>query len=64
MNLKKNPEPLKMTNCSTKPWTKIAVDFFGPLPDGSEVLVIKDSFKNGYSTRSEIDKLRKSVASN
>ena len=43
MNLKKNPEPLKMTNCSTKPWTKIAVDFFGPLTDGSEVLVIKDT---------------------
>ena len=43
MNTKKNPEPLKMTKCTTKPWTNLAVDFFGPLPDGSEIMILKDT---------------------
>jgi hypothetical protein len=43
MNTKTNPEPLKMTDCDTQPWTKIAADFFGPLPDGSEILILKDT---------------------
>jgi hypothetical protein len=43
MNMKTNPEPLKMTDCDTQPWTKIAADFFGPLPDGSEILILKDT---------------------
>jgi transposase InsO family protein len=43
MNTKKNPEPLKMTKCTTKPWTNLVVDFFGPLPDGSEIMILKDT---------------------
>ena len=32
MNTKKNPEPLKMTKCTTKPWTNLAVDFLDHCP--------------------------------
>jgi len=42
MNIKKRPEPLKMTVCTDKPWSNLAADFFGPMPDGSELLVLKD----------------------
>jgi len=42
MNAPKRPEPLKMSTYATKPWQKVDADFYGPLPDGSEVLIMKD----------------------
>ena len=42
MNTRTRPEPLKMTECTTKPWKKLAVDFYGPPPSNTEVIIIKD----------------------
>ena len=37
-----NPQPLKMSIWPDKPWVNLAMDFYGPLPNGNELLVIMD----------------------
>ena len=37
-----NPQPLKMSVMPEEPWTNLAMDFYGPLPNGCELMVVMD----------------------
>ena len=40
-----NPEPMKITPTEDKPWTSIAIDFYGPVPrTGQYLLVVIDTY--------------------
>jgi hypothetical protein len=36
------PEPIKSTEMPEEVWDMLSIDFFGPLPNGSELMVILD----------------------
>ncbi len=44
LNSKPSVEPLKPSEFPTKVWQVVAHDIYGPLPDGTELLVLKDEF--------------------
>lgn len=37
-----SPQPLQMTVVPIEPWTNLAMDFYGPLPNGHELMVVMD----------------------
>jgi len=37
-----SPQPLQMTQMPTEPWTKLSLDFYGPLANGHHLLVVND----------------------
>ena len=40
-----NPEPMKITPTEDKPWTSVAIDFYGPVPrTGQYLLVVIDTY--------------------
>ena len=39
-----NSQPLQQTPIPARPWEYLAMDFFGPLPNGSELMVVVDEF--------------------
>lgn len=61
------PEPLKMRNFPTTPWTDIAIDFCGPMPNNIYLLVIIDYYSRfkeviameKITSKDTIDQLRK-----
>jgi hypothetical protein len=55
----KQREPLLMTELPSRPWEKVSMDFYGPLPSGHSLLVTKDD----YSRFPEVDILASQSAS-
>jgi hypothetical protein len=43
-NPKSEVPPLQMSELPSKPWQKLSCDFYGPLPNGHQYLVIMDDF--------------------
>ena len=44
-----SPQPLQMSKLSKVPWVNLAMDFYGPLPNGKELMVVMDeTSKNPY----------------
>jgi hypothetical protein len=37
-------EPIKSTNLPSAAWEHLCMDFFGPLPNGNELMVLMDKF--------------------
>ena len=41
----KPPEPMLITPASTDPWQSLAIDFYGPIPNsGQQLLVVVDTY--------------------
>ena len=37
-----HPEPIKTAPMHNRPWDKVKIDFYGPLPTGQYILVVID----------------------
>ena len=53
------PEPLHLQDMPKGPWEKVHIDFYGPLPSGDYLLVVKDR----YSRFPEVEIVRSTKAS-
>ena len=39
------PEPMRITRTATEPWQSLAIDFYGPIPNsGQYLLVVTDTY--------------------
>eukprot|EP00794_Sanderia_malayensis_P012395 gene12395-biopygen9880 len=54
-----SPEPLRMTDMLKRPWYKLNIDFFGPIPSGESLLVVIDR----YSRHPEVEIVKSTKAS-